>query len=134
MNSISVGDSLESKIFDLFKSEIAADRFFAKPECCKVFRKKGYYSKDRGKKIKFDISIEVFLPGSQSYSLLILIECKNYNHAVPVNDAEEFFAKVQQVSGANVKGVIASNNAFQTGTLQYCKSKGMGGLALLWRL
>jgi hypothetical protein len=128
VSSTAIGDSLESKIFNLFESEIAAGRFFAKSECCKIFSKKGYYSKDRGKNIKFDVSIEVSLPGSKSYSLLILIECKNYNHPVPVDDAEEFFAKVQQISGANVKAVIASTNAFQQGTLNYCQSKGIGAL------
>ena len=128
MNSIHSGDCFESTIFNFFESEIAADRFYAKSECCKIFRRKGYYSKDRRKNIKFDISIEIYLPGSKFYSILILIECKNYNHAVPVDDAEEFFAKVQQISGANVKGIIASTNAFQEGTLNYCSSKGMGAL------
>ena len=128
MSSIAVGDSLELSVFNLFKSEIAADRFFAKSECCKIFRRKGYYSKDRGKKIKFDISIEISLPGSDRYSFLILIECKNYKHSVPVDDAEEFFAKVQQISGCNVKGIIASTSGFQEGALAYSKSKGIGAL------
>lgn len=128
MSSTAVGDSLELKIFNLFESEIAADRFFAKSECCKIFRKKGYYSRDRGKKIIFDISIEISLPGSDCYSFLVLVECKNYKHSVPVDDAEEFFAKVQQISGCNVKGVIACTNGFQEGTLTYCKSKGIGAL------
>lgn len=52
MSSNSVGDRLEMKIFNFFKSEIAGGS--AKSECC-----------------------------SKSYSLLILIECKNYNHPVP---------------------------------------------------
>ena len=43
----------------------------------------------------------------------MLIECKNYSHAVPVDYAEEFFAKVQQVAAANVKAVIASTASFQ---------------------
>jgi Zn-dependent peptidase ImmA (M78 family) len=58
--------------------------------------------------------------------LLILIECKNYNHPVPVDDAEEFFAKLQQISGANIKGIIASTSGFQESTLKYCNSKGIG--------
>ena len=126
MNSTAIGDALEEQILALIKSEINADRFWAKKTCCKVFRKKGYHSKDRDAKIIFDVSIEIYLPGSTQYSLLILIECKNYTHAVPVDDAEEFFAKVQQVAAANVKAVVASTASFQSGTRAFAKSKGIG--------
>ncbi len=126
MSSTLAGDNFEANIFNLFTDEISNERFFARPDCCKIFRKKGYYSKDREKEIVFDVSIEIYLPGSSSFSVLILIECKNYNHSVPIDDAEEFFAKIQQISGANIKGVIASTNSFQEGTLKYCTSKGIG--------
>lgn len=120
------GDVLESKVFELLKSEIEADKFWAKKECCKIYWKKGYYSKDRASNIIFDISIEVFLPGSETYSLLVLIECKNYRHPVPVDDVEEFFAKVEQVAPSNSKAVIATPASFQSGALTFAKSKGMG--------
>lgn len=120
------GNALERRIRDLFQAEIDADRFWAKKKNCKVFWKKGYYSKDRGTEIIFDVSIEVYLPGAREYSSLVLIECKNYGHRVPVDDAEEFFAKVQQVAAANSKAVIASTASFQSGAREYAKSKGMG--------
>ncbi|MFZ6657913.1 ImmA/IrrE family metallo-endopeptidase [Undibacterium sp. TJN19] len=126
INTTFVGDELESRICSFFEAEISADRFWARRECCKVFRKKGYFSKDRGTNIIFDLSIEVFLPGEDKFSLLFLVECKNYTHSVPVDDAEEFFAKVQQVAAANAKAVIASNASFQSGTRAFAKSKGMG--------
>lgn len=126
MNSTRIGNLLEEKIHDLFHAEIEADRFWAKKSNCKLFRKKGYFSKDRGGNIIFDFSIEVYLPGTTEYSFVMLVECKNYNHAVPVDDAEEFFSKVQQISGANVKAVIASTASFQSGTRNYSKSKGIG--------
>lgn len=120
------GNALELCIRDLFQAEIDADRFWAKKKNCEVFWKKGYFSKDRGTEIIFDVSIEVYLPGEQEYSSLVLIECKNYRHRVPVDDAEEFFAKVQQVAAANSKAVIASTAPFQSGAREYAKSKGMG--------
>jgi len=126
LNSTKKGDELEARIFRLFQEEIHQDRFFLKKDCCKLFRKKGYYSKDREKHIIFDLSIEIFLPGQDFYSLLFLVECKSYNHPVPVDDAEEFYSKIQQISGANIKGVIASTNSFQEGTLNYARSKGIG--------
>jgi Zn-dependent peptidase ImmA (M78 family) len=126
MNTTAAGNSLEGAIHDLLGEEINAGRFFVSRECCKLFRRKGYHSKDRGKDIVFDVSIEVYLPDAPEYSLLILVECKNYNHSVPVDDVEEFFAKVQQISPANTKAIVASSAAFQSGARTFAKSKGIG--------
>lgn|GEM_PF-247505 len=140
MNTTKKGDALEIAVFDLLKAQIDADRFFAKKECCSIFRRKGYYSVKRKANIVFDISIEIRFPGAADYSMLILIECKNYAKSVPVDDVEEFFAKVDQVGEANTKGIFVSNNALQSSALRYCKSQGMGvaryfdGQDLKWEL
>jgi Zn-dependent peptidase ImmA (M78 family) len=126
MNTTLKGNALERDIYDLFEKEIAAGRFGGTPTSCKIYWKKGYYSKDREKDIVFDISIEFYLPGAKAYSILILIECKNYSHAIPVNDVEEFFTKVQQVAAANSKAILASNASFQIGTRKFAESKGIG--------
>lgn len=120
------GEKLEQDIFLVISQMIAEDRFFVRQEHCRRFHKKGYYSKDRKKEIVFDISIEVTLPGMSSYSLLILIECKNYSHRVPVDDIEEFYTKTQQISPSNIKAIVASNNAFQEGAFNFAGSKGIG--------
>lgn len=125
MSSVAIGDSLEVAIQKLFQEQIDAGLFFSK-DCCKVFRKKGYYSKDREAKIVFDVSIEMYMPGATEYSMLWLIECKNLSRSVSVDDVEEFFAKVDQVAGANGKAVLASNRSFQSGAKTFAKSKGMG--------
>lgn len=120
------GDEFEATIFDHFAQEIAEGRFYAKSECCRLRRKPKYFSRDRASEITFDISIEFRLPGVTDYFSVVLIECKNYTHAVPVDDAEEFFAKVQQVAGANAKAVIASTASFQAGAIEFARSKGIG--------
>lgn len=125
-NTTKIGDSFEKKVYELFKDELEQDRLFVKGENCKIYQKKGYYSRDREGDIIFDISIEVFIPGESEYSILIIIECKNYKHSVPVDDVEEFYSKLQQISGANVKGIVISPNSFQRGTLKFSKSKGIG--------
>lgn len=125
-STIEKGNDLEEKIYQLLLAEIDADRFWAKKQNCKIFSKKGYFSKDRGTEIIFDISIEVYLPGAHEYSSVVLIECKNYGNNVPVDDVEEFFAKVQQVAAANAKAVIASTASFQSGAREFAKSKGIG--------
>lgn len=126
MSSTAAGNALEEEIFQLFRSEIEGGRFWAKKANCKLFRRKGYFSKDRNANIVFDVSIEIFLPRATEFSFLVLIECKNYSHSVPVDDAEEFFAKVQQVAPANGKAILASTAAFQSGAREFSKSKGMG--------
>ena len=126
MNAVQKGNDLEEKIFKLLKREISRGNFFAHKDNCKIFLKKGYYSRDREKDIIFDIAIEVYLPGQTTYSLLILVECKNYEKSVPVDDAEEFYQKVQQVAGANGKAIIAAKNSFQEGAIKFSKSKGIG--------
>lgn len=120
------GDALENRIYDFFEAEIAAGRFFAKADCCKLRRKPKYFSRDRGSEITFDVSIEIYMPGASEYSSIFLIECKNYTHAVPVDDAEEFFTKVQQVAAAKAKAVIASTASFQSGAREFARSKGIG--------
>lgn len=126
MNTVSKGDALEIPIFDLIKAEIDAGTFLFRSECCRIFRRKGYYSKARESEIVFDVSIEVYLPGAKQYSLLVLIECKNYNQAVPVNDVEEFFTKTQQVAAANSKAIMVAPSGFQPGGLKFAESMGMG--------
>ena len=126
MNTTSKGDALERRVHDYFVTQIETEQFHCRSSCCKVFRKKGYYSRDRGGDIEFDVSIEIYLPGATEYSEVWLIECKNYSHPVPVNDAEEFFAKVQQVAPTSSKPVMVSNAAFQSGTLNFARAKKMG--------
>jgi len=126
MDTTKKGDKLEEKAYQFFEEEISKGRFWCSKELCHIYAKKGYYSKDREKNIVFDVSIEIYLPGQETYSLLVLIECKNYNHKVPVDDVEEFFSKIQQISGANAKGIIFSSNAFQEGAFKFSKSKGIG--------
>jgi len=126
INTTKKGDVFEREVFNFFKNEITSNRFYVKKEYCKIFSKKGYYSKDRSKDIIFDIAIEIYLPNQKEYSILIIIECKNYNHKVPVDDVEEFYQKVEQISGGNTKAIIVTSNAFQEGTFNFSHSKGIG--------
>lgn len=126
MSSTAKGDKFEAKVRAFLEREIANGHFFARPECCKFISKPRYYSEKRKKHIVFDLSIEVYNPGQKSYAFLVLVECKDYGKAVPVDDAEEFWAKVQQVAGLNVKAIMISTNAFAQGVLEFCKSTGIG--------
>ena len=124
MNKTKKGDNFELEIFQFLERELTEGRLALRPDCSKIFQKKGYFSKDRDSDIIFDISIEVYAPNTESISELWLIECKNYASSIPVDDAEEFFAKMEQVSAK--KGVIFSRNSFQEGAINFCKSKRIG--------
>jgi Zn-dependent peptidase ImmA (M78 family) len=126
ISSYKKGDDFEEKMFLSLKQQVEAGEFFAKPECCRVHRKKGYYSRDRDSKIVFDISVEIFVPGQANYSILVLIECKDYTSSVPVDDVEEFWAKMQQVEAS--KGILASTSELQSGAFEFAKSKKLGFL------
>lgn len=126
MNSTKKGSIFEEEIYDFFKREIISERFIATSKCCKIFKQKSYFSKDRESNIIFDIAIEISFPNSDAYSFLFLIECKNYKHAVGVDDLEEFFSKTQQVATANSKAILVTPASFQKSARNFAKSKGIG--------
>ena len=126
MNTVAKGDALEDETFKLLKKELEAGRLGISPSSGKIFKKKGYYSRDREKNIVVDISIEVWLPGADNYSMLWVCECKDYGRSVPVDDVEEFKSKLDQIAGKNIKGVIATRNSYQEGAIKYARSQGLG--------
>ncbi|MFA6137096.1 MAG: ImmA/IrrE family metallo-endopeptidase [Sulfurimonas sp.] len=126
MNTVKIGDKFEDKSYDLIEKAINNNEFGISKESAKVFKKKGYYSRDREKDIIFDLSIEIWPKNAKRYSLLFLIECKSsLSKKVPVDDVEEFYTKINQVAGVNVKGVMISDKSFQSGGLTFAKNRGM---------
>lgn len=126
MSTVAKGDALEDQAFDLLKVELSQGRLGIDSASGRIFKKKGYYSRDREKDIVVDISIEVWPPGAQNYSLLWVCECKNYGHSIPVDDVEEFKAKLDQIAGKNIKGVMASRSSFQSGAIAFARNQGIG--------
>lgn len=131
MNTVAKGNTFEDKVFELLEAELSADRLGLTPSQARIFKKKGYFSKERNSEIIVDISIEIWPPHAKNYSLLWVCECKDYSSTVPVSDVEEFKAKLDQIAGKNVKGVIASPNALQKGALDYARSSGIGVIRIL---
>lgn len=128
MNTILKGDTFEKNSYELIKNSIENDEFGIAPKYSKVFLKKGYFSNLRQKKIIFDLSIELWPPDAKRYSILYLIECKDYSSKnVPVDDIEEFLSKVNQIAnlGHFIKGVFISNNSFQKGALEIAERSGL---------
>jgi len=90
-----------------------------------VHPQKIYKGRVSQRDIKVDVSFNYTIAGAD---LLFLVECKCYNHAVPVDDVEEFHSKVDDI-GAH-KGIMVTTVGFQKGTIKTAKGRGIA-LALL---
>ncbi|GHV07458.1 hypothetical protein AGMMS50229_14360 [Campylobacterota bacterium] len=131
MNSVAKGNKFEEEVFSAISAELVEGRLGLIDKYCELFRKKGYYSRDRDSNIIVDISIEVWLPGAPTWSMLWVCECKDYSGSLPVDDVEEFKAKLDQITGKNVKGLMAVTGALQQGALNFARSNGIGVIRIL---
>lgn len=59
---------------------------------------------------------------------MVLVECKSYNHRVPVDDVEEFHSKLDDI-GAQ-KGIMVTTLGFQNGAIKAARGRRIA-LALL---
>lgn len=125
MNTVEIGNKFEEKSYLIIEAAIQNGDLGISANHAKIYKKKGYYSKDREKDIIFDLAVEIWPNNAERYSVLYLIECKSYrSENVPVCDIEEFKAKIEQVSGVNVKGIMISDSSFQSGAYKYAENKG----------
>lgn len=126
ISSTEKGNNFENQVYEAINGLLVNDNFYVPGKRSKIFQKKGYYSKNRESDIIVDISIETFLEKAEKYSILTIIECKNLNIPVPVDDVEEFDSKLRQLGEHNLKGIMISRSGFQKGTLQVARSMGIG--------
>jgi tetratricopeptide (TPR) repeat protein len=131
MDTSSRGRSFEDIVYDILRNKISKGELGVLSTACTIHRRKAYHSRLRNKPIVVDISIEVRLPGCAEWSLLWVWECKDLSRAVPVDDVEEFWAKLQQIAGVNVKGFLATSGPLQDGALNLAKSVGIGVMRIL---
>lgn len=123
------GTAYEIEVAAALEAQLIQGTLGLDPALATVRRKPSYFSSDRKKDIVFDISIEVCRKGVSVPYLVWVWECKNYSHTVPVDDAEEFHAKLEQVGADRTKGTMITPIGIDKGTIEYARSKGIG----LWR-
>jgi hypothetical protein len=132
MSTTAKGDAFEKLVFTAIKRELENGRLGLSPSACQIYRKKGYYSKERDADIIVDISIEITRPGATTFSMLWVCECKDYSGSVPVNDVEEFNDKLRQIGGKSVKGVIAiGRGGLQRGAFNIARANKIGVVRIL---
>lgn len=122
MNTTAKGDLFEKQVFKLIRDLLNNEEYYLSGKNSKIFSKKAYYSKTRESNIIFDITIESYMKGAEEYSMLNVIECKNLNKNVTVDDIEEFDSKLEQVGKHNTKGTLVSSVGFASGTKKIAKN------------
>lgn len=123
-NTTKKGDLFEDKCFKIIETALKNEELGIIPSLSKIYKKKKYYSPDREGDIIFDIAIEVVLKGGKKPTLVYIIECKDLNKNVPVDDIEEFQTKINSLKGFQVKGVIIANGSLQKSGYNIAKNKG----------
>lgn len=120
------GLAYELEVAKAIEEKLADGSLGLDPAQAKVRHKPAYFSRDRQKDISFDVAVELYRNGSSEFYWVWVWECKNYSHRVPVEDAEEFHAKLEQVGADRTKGTMVSPIGFEKGTVEYAKAKGIG--------
>ena len=121
------GKELERLVMNTVKSLVESHALGLAPEYCQVHMGKGYFSRDRSREIAVDVSIEVWPPKTRGGpSLLWIWECKNYRSPVPVDDLEEFHAKLEQIGADRTKGTVVTTSSYQRSAVDYAVAKGIG--------
>lgn len=126
---MSKGTLYENEVANAVEAELAQGNYGLDPSLAVVRRKPAYFSRDRNKDIVFDVSIELSRRGGITPYWIWVWECKNYSHTVPVDDVEEFHAKLSQIGADRTKGTMITPVGFDSGSIEFAKSKGIG----LWR-
>ncbi len=127
---MSKGAAYEQDVLNTLQGELSRGNLGIDPNLAHVRHKPNYFSRDRDKDIIFDLSIEVFRKAAAEPYWIWIWECKNYSHTVPVDDVEEFHAKLSQVGADRTKGSMITLVGFDPGGVEFARSKGIG----LWRL
>ncbi|MDN5526082.1 restriction endonuclease [Acinetobacter sp.] len=126
----SKGKEYEIAAYQYFDNLIKQRFFGYPPEQCYLKHQSPYFSKDREKNIYFDLSLEYFLPDQSTPFLIHIIECKNYNKKVCIDDVEEFASKLEQLRTFKVFPIFLTTVGFQEGCLTFAKNRGIAFMAI----
>jgi hypothetical protein len=131
MSTTQKGNNFEDKVFELLKIELKSERLLVQSKASKIYKKRKYFSKDRSSYVIVDISIECTLHDAFEPSFFFIIECKDYDKPIPVNELEEFYSKIQQITGANVKALFITTASLQKAAFNYARSKKIAIIRIL---
>src|SRR5438128_814151 len=122
------GRSFEIEVCNYMEASLKAGDWGLIPTIVKVRHKAEYWSDKRESTIITDVSVEFYRPNETKFWLLWVIECKDLNTLVPVNDVEEFSKKLEQIRAH--KGLMVSRRGFASGCTTFAKNSGIGLIRL----
>lgn len=125
MNTVAKGNKFEAIAYNIINKALNSGQLGIDPKYARLLKRQGYYSVIRKKEIIFDISIELWPENATRASVIYYIECKDYNHKIPVDDITLFKGYISEVSGVNSKGVFIARGGFQSGAYDTAESYGM---------
>jgi Zn-dependent peptidase ImmA (M78 family) len=123
-NTVQRGNAFENRVYSKIKKLVESGNFGLDSKRSFVYQKKSYQGKS-GCNIVFDISIETFMPDATEYSVLTLIECKDYkNNPIQVDKIRDFSHRISDVGGH--KGYFFTTSKFQQGVLSIARQEKVG--------
>lgn len=129
MNTTSKGSAYEDNVYEYFSSLIENDESALPTQNrSKIFRHRKYQCVGYSREIETDISIEIYNPmaKSDSWSTLVVVECKCYNHIVDIADYDEFCKKLNLISDTAVKGIMVTTKGFSKTTIEMARKMHVG--------
>jgi len=124
MNTTLKGDKFEDLAVDLVHKLIEEEQLLINMKYIRPYKKKKYKSLSRDGYVEFDYVIELWSPNAERYSVAYFIECKDYKNRVGVSQLKKFHNDIQEVSGANAKGILITRSLLQDGAKTYAEANG----------
>lgn len=125
------GEAFEQEVRELLEYEISQGDLGINPQLARVFLHKSYWSSIREKPITMDVSVELYRRSATEPYLVWILECKDYQHRVPVDDVEEFHTKLEQIGLHKTKGTVVCRNGFQKSAVKVAMAYGIGLIRIL---
>ncbi|MET4104931.1 ImmA/IrrE family metallo-endopeptidase [Hymenobacter sp. UYP22] len=125
MNTTAKGDAFEERALRIVETMIEEKRISVMADAYTIKKKTPYYSHARKGNIIFDLTVEVQPPGADRYSLIYIIECKDYKTPISIDRLEAFSKKIEQVAPRNSKAVFITTSRFQKSAHNFAESQGI---------
>jgi hypothetical protein len=133
MTTVDTGLHFELAVKRRLEQSLAGGLFGIAAASALVHHRKAYPSAERRGSIVVDLSVEIFRHTATEPFLIWIWECKNYKRPIPIDDVEEFHAKLQQIGSDRTKGTIVASTSFQASSLAYAQTHGIGLVRLIQR-
>lgn len=124
MSTTSKGDKFEDIGIELIHKLIEEEEILINAKYIRPFKKQKYKCNSRESFVQFDYVIEVWPPNADRFSVIYFIECKDHKTRVGVNQIKKFHNDIEEVSGANAKGILITKSLLQDGAKTYAEANG----------